>query len=150
MSFWIYFNLPESILTHVLIFCIIAMLLRACIQPILMYIIKKWTPYYGMTFNILLAFYVIFQLISTGHIGFDSAFLIHEIYLGILAMALLADTYFAYQFHKIVGQSTKGDKAIWYASAEDVRFRNINRITFFSNIAFFCLTFVLLYQILKL
>ncbi len=82
--------------------------------------------------------------------GFDSAFLIHEIYLGILAMALLADTYFACQFHKIVGQATKGDKAIWYASAEDVRFRNINRITFFSNIGFFCLTFVLLYQILKL
>jgi len=148
LSLWIYFSLPDSILTGILVVCIYVLVLRAAIQPILMYIFKKWTPFYGMTFNVLLAMYVIYQLISLHINEYDHTLLILQSYLAILSIALLTDTYYAYKFHQIIGQGTQGLNAIWYASSDDRRFNHLNKTTSYFNFGFLCCTFALIYQII--
>jgi hypothetical protein len=146
---WIFISTEESQYTSALKTILSIIGLRAVIQPILMYITKNWTPYFGIGFNIVGAVAIIlmvFYCFDGGGLYHNSGY-IHLFYLIIVVMTLFTDSYYAYRFHSIIGDKTKGNEAIWFASEDDPIFYTINRLTYVMNYLFFSLLFLLLLQI---
>lgn len=137
-------------LFHLQLFIFILLIyFRALAQMLLMFLFKKWIPPMGMVYNILCfcvvwgtAFYKGFSGLIVN--AYTSPTLMYII---ILSLALLTDTYYAYLFYKIVSSATTGSNAIWYASESDKKFARINKIT--SNLnrlyLFLLLLFILSY-----
>jgi hypothetical protein len=118
-----------------LLICFGWLVLRAGVQFFLMFSSKSWTPVWGLFFNaglVVLAAMMILELVQNGlsytHGRFWISFHIALIYISI------SDSYYAYQFYRIVGKGTMGKGAIWFASGSDPRFKRINTITLFNNI----------------
>ena len=153
LSFWIFTALPKSDFTFILKIFIILIFFRATMQPVLLYITKNWTPLYGITFNILTGLVLISlisRLIMIHGVAKSAIDRIYLMYLSGVILALFVDSYYANVFHRIIGQGTKGDDAIWYASEQDKRFKRINQITFYNNFFFFTLLILIILQIINL
>jgi len=111
------------------------LIFRALFQTILMYVIKKWTPKMGIAFNIagvaLSAYYLIkfYTQIDTESLLISPAYIL----LFINFFCFTFDTYYAYTFQKLVGDKTEGEQPIWYANEADPKFKQQNKITFFTN-----------------
>ncbi|MBP6183985.1 MAG: hypothetical protein KA479_03535 [Saprospiraceae bacterium] len=152
LSIWIYFELPAGPLSLLLKLFILSMGLRALIQPIFLYVTTNWTPFYGISFNLLVGFGISVYLVHFFYSGIDWSAVdcVHSTYLMGGALALYTDSYYAYRFHQIVGEQTKGNQAIWYASHHDPAFNRINRITAYVNSLFFILLLMVLLQISQL
>jgi hypothetical protein len=152
LSTWIYLALPPAQLTICLALFILTICGRAIVQPILLYLTKSWTPYYGISFNLMLALGLSIGLIHFyGYSSVQSAIdWIHCTYLMGAALALITDSYYAYRFHQMVGDATKGNQAIWYASHRDARFNEINKLTAYGNMLFSVLLLLVLLQIILL
>lgn len=118
------------------------MLFRMVFQGLWMFVFKKWTPYYGMTFNVLFVAFVWYQV---GVILQEGAWN-RWLYLAILiSIHALIDTWYAGVFFRLVGQRTQGDEAVWYADAKDEKYRSINKLTFYLNIILTLLWFYFLF-----
>ena len=126
-----------------------AMVMRAIIQPIMLYITKSWTPFYGISFNLIVGLGLSLCLVHYFYNGMDrsASDWVFITYLTGVALALFTDSYYAYQFHQIVGEGTKGNQAVWYASPNDPGFNRINKITEYLNVIFFVVLLSVLFQI---
>ena len=105
----------------------ILMWLRAAGELYLLYGIKKWSPKIGIGHNIVCLLTILLQVIlfrSSQANSFDC-----DLVLGLISLCLIIDSYYAYQFRKIVHGHTKGSDGIWFADEEQERFRAINKIT---------------------
>ena len=103
------------------------MWLRAVGELFLLYGIKKWSPKIGIGHNVfcltaILAGVVFFKIPLDGY---------WDLYLvlGLISLCLSLDSFYAYQFRKIVHGKTKGPDGLWFADGQEERFRRLNRIT---------------------
>lgn len=138
-SIWLLLFYGESFFRNPLIITIVLLLIRAFLQPIIMYLTKNWRPIFGMTFNILTAVTItIFTIFYFLNADFELQEVdkIQNAFLCMIVFILITDTYYAYSFNKLVKGETVGPKAIWFASSENKKFDKINRITFWLNIIF--------------
>lgn len=121
------------------------MTIRAIVQSIIMYGTKNWSPWMGISFNVLSFLFTSFCLIKLFYFE-NMAWNYHpfQIMIVILWFCFLIDTYYAWAFWLIVGDETKGDKPIWFANAEDLRFQRINKVTSINNIILTILFVVLI------
>lgn len=124
--------------------------LRSMVQMLMMYKFKNWRPPYGIFSNLLFAGVIIIFLITDySSLNFsDWQLLVLPLFLIKITALLLCDTYYAFAFYRIVGDSTTGEQAIWFAASEDDRFTAINRLTFRLNILFSIFTLLLAVLIL--
>ncbi len=139
-------------LTPVITIAITLFFLRLVTQIIFMYILKKWKPPIGISFN-LLSFCIILSFLiyyMSGNILVWTAWdRISFLYLILVLGMLIADSHYAWQFYKIVGNKTIGPDAIWFASAEDPIYKNLNQTTALLNIcfiAYFAVILILLFN----
>lgn len=113
------------------------MWLRGVIEAVLLYWTKSWTPPMGIGHDL-----ACLALLGGGAWWFAPALggLTSSLdlwTLGLLAavfVSLLCEVGYAWAFFRVVGQETKGDEAVWFASEEDPRFRAINRATMTMNV----------------
>lgn len=117
-------------------------LLRAVIQLFMMFGLRNWRPPYGFFSNILISVFMVCYLVWVFYgSGFmDLQHFIFPLFIAKLTLILLCDSYYALVFYRIVGDETKGDKAVWFANNQDVRFQFINRLTYRMNYIFSLLT----------
>jgi uncharacterized protein (UPF0333 family) len=159
-SFWLFFALfhyyifPTLLLIQVdvqtpgyggLVLCFGFLLLRAIIQMALMFGSKNWTPTIGLAFNFTLsaaAIYSMAKILLTKPEWQQQPMLL--LYLLLLLCIAIADSYYAQQFHKLVGTKTMGKDAIWFAPPDDPAFAKINRITFRNNFLLSLFSFLII------
>lgn len=116
---------PNTITWFYLGICLI-LLIRMVVQLLWMFVLKKWTPNMGISFNVILCGYL---WIGAGLIylkGEHNLFLLTAI---LISLHALTDSYYAWVFKTIVGSKTMGEEAVWYAHPEKTEFKKINRIT---------------------
>lgn len=111
----------------------VLMYARIPVELVLLYWIKKWTPPMGITHDVVCwAWIAIGAVIWGPEVAWPPSGPADQSALLLLAAifpSLLVEIHHAYMFHRVVGQRTKGDDAVWFASADDPRFRYINRAT---------------------
>lgn len=143
---FLYFFLENSTLKLVLILIICLFYLRMLIQSYLMFVSKNWIPSYGILYNIISVIFIfslLFKLYITFNAFDENGLLLLSLFLFKLILILFTDTFYARNFKTLVGNNTKGKKAIWYAS-DDIKFNRINRITSRNNIFFSFLSIALI------
>lgn len=103
-------------------------LIRAIVQGLGMYLFKNWSPKSGVAFNLITPLLVLaVAIIDT---PMQKEILAYAI---LVAACTLADAYYAYQFWKIIGEKSKGDNPVWFASDAE-EFSQINKLTAFMNV----------------
>ncbi len=125
---------------------VILIYFRSIVQMLMMYKFKNWKPLYGIGSNLFFFLVTLFFLIHdfTSLIFSDWQLLILPLFLVKICMLLLCDSYYAYVFHKAVGNATTGDQAIWFAGSHDARFNAVNSLTFQLNIVFSVVTLLII------
>ena len=114
-----------------IIFASIAVLmwLRAAGELYLLYGIKKWSPKIGIGHNIACLMTILGEVIYF-KVPFSSGKVWNFYFvLGLISLCLVLDSFYAYQFRKIVHGKTKGADGLWFADEEQERFRRLNVIT---------------------
>ena len=121
-------NIPEEFR---IIFASIAILmwLRAAGELYLLYGIKKWSPKIGIGHNVLCLMTIIGEIVYFKIPIFSSNFWDFYLVLGLISLCLVLDSFYAYQFRKIVHGKTKGVDGLWFADDEQGRFKRLNTIT---------------------
>lgn len=106
--------------------------LRSILEMIMMYKTKNWSPIYGISHDIscLLILFLGTFYYYVDFIHSNPFLLLFHL---VLILSLLLETYYAYEFFKIVGEGTKGEKAIWFADSENLRFKRVVHITHIFN-----------------
>lgn len=113
------------------------MWLRGVVEAVLLYGTKSWTPPMGIGHDVacvaLLGGGAWWSAPALG--ALTSPFDLWTVGLLVAVVAsLLCEVGYAWSFYRVVGQRTKGDEALWFASEEDPRFRAINRATATLNV----------------
>lgn len=135
---YLYFFLENSSLKLVLTLIICLFYFRMLIQSFLMFISKNWIPTYGILYNIfsiIVILSLLVKLLTSFNAFTENSLLLLSLFLFKLILILSTDTIYAHKFKRLVGNHTKGKKAVWYAS-NDLKFKNINSITYRNNIFF--------------
>lgn len=106
--------------------------LRGIVEMVMMFITKNWTPPIGIAHDLSCVLLLMFMPMFFKHtLGpLHSPFFIFHMS---LIFGALMETYYAMTFHKIVGEKTKGDEAVWYANKEDPVFKRVVFITALAN-----------------
>lgn len=110
-------------------------LFRAIFQSWRMYRSRNWTPWHGIGLNLL---GLLLLLLSMVWIGWKEPAALQiglGYYLALLlaGTCLLLDSYYAFQFNRLVQGQTTGKEGIWFAPADAAKFAGINRLTFYWN-----------------
>jgi len=148
-SIWWLFALPMTGIVYSIALAVAGFFyFRLIVQSVLMYVTKNWTTKHGIAFNgmgcliLAISLYIAFQQPNLQAIE-----IVFIGYLILLFCFQLTDSFYAYRFGQIVGDDTKGEKAIWFAS-KDPKFQKINQITALLNTAYVLLSLVLVTKIL--
>ena len=106
--------------------------IRGVIEMIMMFITRNWIPPIGIAHNIscLLLLTILPFFIEGKFEPLPSAFTIYHLS---LILSVVMETYYAFAFWKIVGEKTKGDKAVWYANKDDLAFKRVILVTAIAN-----------------
>lgn len=127
-------------------------LFRLFTQGLLMFIVKKWYPIYGIVFNVVMVvILVLYFFVDSDQwsIEYFTRNKVEYLYLGLVSLFALTDTYYAYAFNKVLKGKTTGETAIWYVSENNVDLSCINKLTIKLN-SFYLLLFIIeLIAILK-
>lgn len=114
------------------------MWIRGVIELYMLYGPKNWRPPYGISHDVfslalLLGCWalwpeaeVAYTLTAWGVFGAMS--------LGVIAFSLVLETAYAIVFFKIIEGKTTGDDGVWFADAEDERWRRVNLVTAVFNV----------------
>lgn len=121
---------------------------RAIVQAVMMYTTKNWTTAHGIAFNSIGSIILLYCLITaTQQNSLTPQEISFTSYLFLLICFQITDSFYAHRFGAIVGQATKGEKAIWFAS-NDPKFQKINQRTAQFNTVYLVLSFALIAKIL--
>lgn len=148
-SIWWLTVLPAgSLCSSIALLVVVFFYFRAIIQAILMFATKNWITAYGIAFNSIGS--VLLTVTGFSILQQNSLSTIEQSFIGYLFLLIcfqITDSYYAYRFGEIVGNATKGDKAIWFAST-DLKFQKINQRTALLNTAYLVLGGLLIFKIL--
>lgn len=130
----LFYPIPEPYKTTWIIFTT-WFWIRSVAEAIMLFKTHNWTPPIGITHDlsclvILLAVPLYIGNGSKHGWEFSPYLLFHAS----LILSLILETYYAFAFFQLVGQKTKGEKGIWYASKSDPQFKRIVFITTLGNI----------------
>jgi len=130
----------------------VSMWARGIAELLMLYVWKNWRPPYGIAHNIFSV-----TILAGGCFYFRDSLSAQTGALSMWAMgfvaflvgAMLCETYYAIHFHDTVQGQTTGDDGVWFASAEDEKFKHINRITAICNtpIIGFIAAFILVWAV---
>ena len=141
MPFVLYQNLVPAPLYTIWLGFVGWMFFRGIIELFMMFYTKNWTPPLGIGHNLS----CLAWLIASSIYYFPKLIelpLPHIVFHTGLVWGLVMETYYAIRFYQIVGQKTKGEEAVWYASKENPTFRKVVFITAIFNIPLYaCLIF---------
>ena len=133
---YLYFITELRILKTALLIIICILYFRMLVQGVTMFFLKKWKPLYGILFNaltvvicIILCIYVVKSVSFNENIEYLAILL----YLNFISIISMIDSFYAWEFKKIVGDNTQGDKAVWYANDRLKKFNRINLLTRYIN-----------------
>ncbi len=132
-AMFIYYPLPVYLIAvhgfePMLVVVFSFFLIRAIVQGLSMYLFKNWSPKSGVVFNLITPLVVLgVALIDYPQ---EKEILAYAI---IVVACTLADAYYAYQFWKIIGEGSKGDNPVWFASDSD-EYSQINKVTTYMNV----------------
>ncbi len=107
----------------------ILMWLRAVGELYLLYGVKKWSPKIGIGHNLFCLGVMIVEIIYFAGIVFKHSSLNLDLVLGLIGLCLVLDSFYAYQFRKIVHGKTMGPDGLWFADDQEERFKGLNTIT---------------------
>jgi len=152
-SVWWLFKIPtDSVLYPIALLVVSFFYFRLIVQSFLMFTTKNWTTAHGITFNAigcLLLTGSLFFVMQTDLLERSTLEMAFLCYLVMLIAFQVTDSFYAYKFGKIVGNATKGDQAIWFASKAS-KFKKINQITAILNTVYLVLSVVLIGKIVTL
>lgn len=147
---WLYISSTSELIRQLCLTMIYLAYGRMIIQGLVMFILKRWTPTYGIAINILYISAMI-SWIGYSFIAMNTWTGKHLVFLFFafqFAAVALVDSYYALVFHRQVGTATEGNQPIWFASADE-SFSRINQITYHWNIIF-TLGFLIILVLLKI
>jgi hypothetical protein len=108
-----------------------SMWLRGAVEMFMLYVTKNWRPPIGISHDVLCIVTVLglavgyrAELTVGGPWGLFAPALVV-----MLLFSLVVEVLYAALFFKAIEGKTMGDKGVWFASDDDVRFKRINRIT---------------------
>ncbi len=108
-----------------------SMWLRGAVEMFMLYVTKNWRPPIGISHDVLCLVTVLglavgyrAELTVVGPWGLFAPALVV-----MLLFSLVVEVLYAALFFKAIEGKTMGDKGVWFASDDDVRFKRINRIT---------------------
>ena len=110
---------------------------RGLIELYMLYGPKSWKPPYGISHNVFsmaLLMTLVFVFAPPYTTGWG---LVMATWFGVLMLSLAVETYYAVAFHHVVKGQTTGDDGVWFADAEDPKFRRINQVTTFWNVVLY-------------
>lgn len=120
---------------------------RGVIELYMLYGPKNWRPPYGITHDLFSLMLVLGcwllwpaqePALSSGWGAFGA------LSVGTIALSLVLETAYAIVFFKIVEGKTTGEDGVWFADAEDVRWRRVNLVTAVFNVPLYAWLIALL------
>jgi hypothetical protein len=118
--------------------------LRGIAELYMLYVSKTWKPPYGAGHDIFsIALVLACLLFVPGESGSYPWALMGAGAAAALLLSLVAETYYALEFHKLVSGQTTGDDGIWFADQEAPKFKRINLITACINVPLYTFLTVL-------
>lgn len=111
--------------------------LRGLVELYLLYVTKSWRPPYGIAHDLFSLVLVLGMVLGGGAFPLDPANLVGAVATGLLVVSLVAETYYAWVFVRLVEGRTTGDEGVWFADGRDPRFVRVNRLTAALNVPLF-------------
>jgi hypothetical protein len=112
------------------------MWVRAFVELFMMYVSKNWKPPYGIAHNIT-SFVLLAGLSFTTGAWSSAQTPLDHWALGLITVLLLCmvlETIYATVFHKVIGDHTTGDDAVWFAPANSPHYQRIVSMTKWCNL----------------
>lgn len=112
------------------------MWLRGLVELFMLYVTKNWIPPYGVAHNLASVALVVgcgwwWDVVSAAVDPWSRWALALTV---VIAFSLVIETVYAVGFHRVVRGKTTGDEGLWFASADDPRFRRLVRLTAALNV----------------
>ncbi|MBX3249983.1 MAG: hypothetical protein KF901_22590 [Myxococcales bacterium] len=108
--------------------------LRGLVELYLLYVTKSWRPPYGIAHDLFSLALVLALVALPGGFPLEPAHLVGLAASTLVALSLVAETYYAWVFFQLVEGKTTGDEGVWFADQEDPRFVRVNRLTAALNV----------------
>ncbi|RKH79174.1 hypothetical protein D7Y21_34315 [Corallococcus sp. AB045] len=115
----------------------VSMWLRGAAELYMLYVSRNWKPPYGVGHDLGCIALVGAGLVYTGEKWagvLDGRDVWSLALVGLVLVSLLVEVAYAALFHQAVEGRTTGEDGVWFADAEQERFRRINRLTLALNV----------------
>ncbi|NPC73251.1 hypothetical protein [Corallococcus exiguus] len=115
----------------------VSMWLRGAAELYMLYVSRNWRPPYGVGHDLGCIALVGAGLVYTGEKWagvLDGRDVWSLALVGLVLVSLLVEVAYAALFHQAVEGRTTGEDGVWFADAEQARFRRINRLTLALNV----------------
>ncbi|RKI03570.1 hypothetical protein [Corallococcus sp. AB038B] len=115
----------------------VSMWLRGAAELYMLYVSRNWRPPYGVGHDLGCIALVGAGLVYTGEKWagvLDGRDVWSLALVGLVLVSLLVEVAYAALFHQAVEGRTTGEDGVWFADAEQERFRRINRLTLALNV----------------
>ncbi|RYZ37580.1 MAG: hypothetical protein EOO71_27435 [Myxococcaceae bacterium] len=125
----------------------LSMWLRGAAELYMLYVSRNWRPPYGVGHDLGCIALVGAGLVYTGEKwagALDGRDVWALALVGLVLVSLGVEVAYAALFHRAVEGRTTGEDGVWFADAEQERFRRINRLTLILNVPLYVVLAVLL------
>ncbi|RKG65727.1 hypothetical protein D7V80_22450 [Corallococcus sp. CA054B] len=115
----------------------VSMWLRGAAELYMLYVSRNWRPPYGVGHDLGCIALVGAGLVYTGEKwagALDGRDVWALALVGLVLVTLVVEVAYAALFHQAVEGRTTGEDGVWFADAEQERFRRINRLTLALNV----------------
>ncbi|NRD67988.1 hypothetical protein HRD49_40285 [Corallococcus exiguus] len=115
----------------------VSMWLRGAAELYMLYVSRNWRPPYGVGHDLGCIALVGAGLVYTGEKWagvLDGRDVWSLALVGLVLVSLLVEVAYAALFHQAVEGRTTGEDGVWFADAEQARFKRINRLTLALNV----------------
>ncbi|MCY1030252.1 hypothetical protein OV207_02200 [Corallococcus sp. BB11-1] len=125
----------------------VSMWLRGAAELYMLYVSRNWRPPYGVGHDLGCIALVGAGLVYTGEKwagALDGRDVWALALVGLVLVSLVVEVAYAALFHQAVEGRTTGEDGVWFADAEQERFRRINRLTLALNVPLYAALALLL------
>jgi hypothetical protein len=118
----------------------VSMWIRGLVEAYLLFVTKNWRPPLGIAHD-LLTFGLFCTALWARADSWNESTFWTQVFTLSLGVSLLAEVYYATAFYRLVRERTTGEDGVWFASAEDPKFRRIVNVTALVNIPLYAVLF---------
>jgi hypothetical protein len=120
----------------------LSMWIRGLVEIFMLYKTKNWTPPIGISHDLITIALILWAFTQTSINTYFELFMALSLLLG-----LVLETYYAWAFYSIMKGKTQGEDALWFATKEDPRFRQILLVTTIGNYLLYTILFSWLWRL---